>query len=650
MLAGEGEVREALREFERAVELDPRAAYLRLEYADLLYRLRRVDEAAEQALLAKELAPSDPEVLRLYGQIQYARSAGDVQALADARAAFEALRGIAPHDITAMLTLAQIYNGLERQDEAIAVLRELVSYHPDNRQLSRVLVDALNEAGRSDEAEALLEEILRLDSEALDSRLELARMQSERGNHAQAIEILEGAGTEIAGDPKLRTMLAQEYFRHSVAPGISADQRDTDLRRAETTIDQVLAQYPDAASALFLRARIRGLAERYEEGAADLRKLLDQAPDDVAVAALLARFLEESGKGEEAAALLIDTASALQGNQDRNASREVKQQLLELQARREEWRSVAEIAGDLLRSSDEAGPARNTLLGFYVEALLETEQGDRALQVLEEEEARHGRSPEVLLHRAEVLIHLEREQKALRVIGDPVFEAPTAVGVRLQRASLLYRLKRQDEVRAILDALAAEGAEGALRAGQFYSFQGEYETALPYLERALQAGPDPIATETQIDLHFWMGQALERTGRSEVAAASFERVLALDPTHAQTLNYLGYMLADQGTHLERALELTQRAVDLEPDNGAFVDSLGWAYYGLRQYQEARTHLERAAELVPGDATVLEHLGDVYVALGELDLAKRTYEMVLQIDDEENVDQVRAKLDELRRAE
>jgi Flp pilus assembly protein TadD len=86
-------------------------------------------------------------------------------------------------------------------------------------------------------------------------------------------------------------------------------------------------------------------------------------------------------------------------------------------------------------------------------------------------------------------------------------------------------------------------------------------------------------------------------------------------------------------------------VALEPDNGAYVDSLGWTYYQLGRHEQARGYLERAARLEPTDATLQEHLGDVYVALGQNDRARKAYGRALELGDD-NAEKVRHKLDNL----
>jgi Flp pilus assembly protein TadD len=90
------------------------------------------------------------------------------------------------------------------------------------------------------------------------------------------------------------------------------------------------------------------------------------------------------------------------------------------------------------------------------------------------------------------------------------------------------------------------------------------------------------------------------------------------------------MLAEKGENLEEAVGLAERAVELDPGNGAYVDSLGWAHFQLRQFDQARVYLERAAGLVPDDATICEHLGDVYAAVGDTQKARVVYRQALDL--------------------
>ena len=100
------------------------------------------------------------------------------------------------------------------------------------------------------------------------------------------------------------------------------------------------------------------------------------------------------------------------------------------------------------------------------------------------------------------------------------------------------------------------------------------------------------------------------------------------PQNATTLNYLGYMLADRGVKLEEALSLIKKAVDLDPANGAYLDSLGWAYFKLGKYDQAEDSLIKASQRMGTDPTVQDHLGDLYQKTGRLKLAAAHWERAL----------------------
>ena len=143
---------------------------------------------------------------------------------------------------------------------------------------------------------------------------------------------------------------------------------------------------------------------------------------------------------------------------------------------------------------------------------------------------------------------------------------------------------------------------------------GKGPQGLELLNQAITTHPQEPA------LHFAAGALNERLGNLRRAEELLEKAIELDPEHAPALNYLGYMLADRNRDLSRAESLVRRALAEDPDNGAYLDSLGWALYRQGRYDEALKALERAADLVAGDGTVREHLGDLYLARGDADKA------------------------------
>lgn len=196
--------------------------------------------------------------------------------------------------------------------------------------------------------------------------------------------------------------------------------------------------------------------------------------------------------------------------------------------------------------------------------------------------------------------------------------------VRAKKVELLAHAGRADEAMALAKEPASSGEVGdrffASRMLQRHEF---YAESVALLEGMLEERSDEAVL-------FALGAGYERMGEIDKAVSTFRRLLDASPDHAPTLNYLGYTWAERGENLEDALALIQRAVAADPDNGAYVDSLGWAYYRLGRFQDARPHLEWAVRLEPDDATVHEHLGDLYVALGERGLARSSYDRALEI--------------------
>jgi len=130
-------------------------------------------------------------------------------------------------------------------------------------------------------------------------------------------------------------------------------------------------------------------------------------------------------------------------------------------------------------------------------------------------------------------------------------------------------------------------------------------------------------------IYFLRGSTYEREKKYDEAEAEFKKVLAANPQSAVTLNYLGYMNADRGVQLEDSLNYIKQAVSLEPTNGAYLDSLGWAYFRLGKYDLAEESLTKASLYMNSDPTVQDHLGDLYQKTGRLKLAAAHWERAVE---------------------
>ena len=151
----------------------------------------------------------------------------------------------------------------------------------------------------------------------------------------------------------------------------------------------------------------------------------------------------------------------------------------------------------------------------------------------------------------------------------------------------------------------------------------------PDAEQALDKAEQlSTKSEDKRDIWFLRGATFEREKHFAEAEEQFQKVLASDPENAAALNYLGYMLADQNVKLEEAFGYIKRAVDLDPTNGAYLDSLGWAYFRLGKYELAEDNLLKASQKINTDPTVHDHLGDLYQKTGRLKLAATNWERAL----------------------
>ncbi|MGB7287979.1 MAG: tetratricopeptide repeat protein, partial [Salaquimonas sp.] len=176
-------------------------------------------------------------------------------------------------------------------------------------------------------------------------------------------------------------------------------------------------------------------------------------------------------------------------------------------------------------------------------------------------------------------------------------------------------LNRMDQVpmaEEILSKMVAEDPKDvvtALSLGSVYGQHEQFEKAAALYDSVIKQIGAP--QERDWILLYRRGIANERLKKWPLAEADFKKALELAPDQPDVLNYLGYSWIDQGINLEEGLDMVKKAVELRPNSGFIIDSLGWAYYRLGRYEDAVTELLRAVELMPSDPVVNDHLGDAF---------------------------------------
>ena len=223
---------------------------------------------------------------------------------------------------------------------------------------------------------------------------------------------------------------------------------------------------------------------------------------------------------------------------------------------------------------------------------------------------------------------------------------PLQSAIDIRKAFNLNSLDRVDEAKAILERIAAKDPKDVrpLEAlGNILRARKEYAEAIKYFTRAL-------AALGKHDPRYWgyyyaRGTSYERLKNWPAAEADLKKALALAPDQPLVLNYLGYSWIDQGKNLKEGMRLIEKAVQLKPDDGYIVDSLGWAHYKQNNFKEAVRFLERAVEIKPEDPTLNDHLGDAFWKVGREREARFQWSQALSLNPEpEDVDKIKAKIE------
>jgi tetratricopeptide (TPR) repeat protein len=249
-------------------------------------------------------------------------------------------------------------------------------------------------------------------------------------------------------------------------------------------------------------------------------------------------------------------------------------------------------------------------------------QYERAAKILERAIAESGmpdKAPMLHLQRASALEQAGKLDEALGEAKKAVALSPGSSRVRCGMALILYRAKRYDDAEK----------ENLQLLKQFDSNYESSETRDDMLQARMMLSNICVEQKRLAEAEEWLEQVLDE-----------------HPEHIGALNDLGYLWADQGKRLHRAVEMVRQAVQGEPDNAAYRDSLGWAYYRLGRYEEAVKELEKAAAGEKPDGIILDHLGDAHWKMNHPEQAVAAWRKALEAlaSDQEKSSAIKIKIE------
>jgi tetratricopeptide (TPR) repeat protein len=225
--------------------------------------------------------------------------------------------------------------------------------------------------------------------------------------------------------------------------------------------------------------------------------------------------------------------------------------------------------------------------------------------------------PLALLSLADLYESVKKPQMAIKVYERMPASSPLKRNAQIQLATNLDAADRSDEAIKILKGVTAEAPkdiEAIMALGNIERGRKKFADCATTYTQAIDAAPGVTDKNTWVT-YYYRGICEERSKQWTKAEADMRKALELQPEQPHVLNYLGYSWIDQGINLDEGMKMIRRAVDQRPDDGYIVDSLGWAFFRIGNYEDAVKNLERAIDLKPEDPTINDHLGDAYWRVG-----------------------------------
>jgi tetratricopeptide (TPR) repeat protein len=598
----------AIEEYKLALAADPNSKYLNSGLAELYLRTGRVRDAV---LAAQEILKTEPNNLdahKLLGRV-YLQSLGNVQnggpsekVLQLAIAEYTKIVQLQSNDIESRLLLGQLYTlahdtpHAEEQFKAAQhidpnsedVVLNLARLYSDSGDMTHAIavlsaVPADDRTAKMDYALGMSYDQLKQNKNAIDAYgkafdMEPDNLDAERGlaqallNDNQLSPALKHFETISTADPQD----AQTYLRIA-----EIERRQGHYEQALTTLKKAKALASDSLEIGFNEALIDDSLGHYDEAAQALQLLVKQTthPDGQYADA------EKNNRS-----IFLDRLALIYREQNKTEPAVQTYQLM-----------VA-MGGEYAERGYQG----------QVDAYRDAKQYDKATQVAEQAAQAVPKDKTIQLMLAGQLADTSKAEEGIKLAKAQLKGNAGDREVHLALAQIYTRLRRWKEATDEIDAADALSSKP----------DGKMEVLGA-------SGPVAVNADEKIYIYFLRGALAERQKHFDSAEEEFRKILAIDSNNSMTLNYLGYMLGDRGVKLDEALSMVQKAVQLEPQNGAYLDSLGWVYFKMGQYALAEANLRKASERIGQDPQVHDHLGELFEKTGRLKMAAGQWEQSLQ---------------------
>ena len=486
--------------------------------------------------------------------------------------AYRQVLNVDPGQIELAVRVAALLTRDDDYPSAIDVLKDAVKVHPKAPEpyleLSFIYAKYLK---KGDQAIEFANKAIALDPQKIDGYQRLFEIYLTAGDEKRALETLDRAAKMPNDDPTFWARLGRLYGSVILKPDAKPNPEQT--ARLNDVFEKAAAKGQDNAAVLKEVGDYFASTQQIKEALPFYLRVLELQPDDASVREKLATGFVLTNQRARA----VETLEAIiQEHPEKYQSYELLAQL-------------HDDEGRALVRANQTDPAN-------AEFKKAAQNYEQSLLINPNHAATYLRLAELLL------VPLKQSERAVSVLTEGRRRYPDAPEFAYYLAIALRESKKaKDAVIMFEEALnEAQNAEADFLKPRFYV---EY------------------------------GAAAQEAGLYDKAAELFHKAIAMDPANAaEPYNYLGYMWAEQNSHLDEAEDAIKRALQLDSENGAYLDSMAWVEYRQGKYDQALENLKRAIENLPReDAVVFEHLGDVYLKLNRVSQALESWQKAKTLD-------------------
>ena len=577
---------QSVESYKKALDIDPGSAVIKERLAEIYAKSQRIRDAVVQAQEALKIDPNNVDAHRLLARI-YVRSLGDLEAgdvqqenLAKAIDQFQAILKLDPRDTYSSLWLARLYRFENKHEEAEKVLRSVVKQEPDNEPAIEQLAQLLLDESRSQEVIELLTQAVG-DSNSPELYDLLGDAYAQLKDSAKAEAAYRKA---VEGDPE------DPGHRHGLAQVLM----EQDKYAAALEQFQKLSQLEPGNWENQLRSsQLQRRLGQFDQAEASLARARQLAPGNLEILYNQALLDQDEGRFDEGIKLLSDAIAGMKNQPGANANALgiLYEQLGHLYRNQGNYQSALQAFQEMAKANPDSAKRAQMLT---IDTYRDSRDIDRAIA-----EAKKAHDTDPSSQDATVTLALLYGEKS-----------DTVEGTRLLQG-LLKGTGSDQEIYLDIAQVQARGKKYA-----------EAEQSASKAEKLAHGSEEQQAAWTML------GGIYQVQKKYDEAERQFRKVLEANPNNAEVLNNFGYMLADRGVRLDEATSMIQHALKEQPSNGAYLDSLGWAYYRQNKLTEAEEYLRKAVDREGHDPTILSHLADVYLKLGQNEQAAALFERSL----------------------